>query len=161
VAVPILLTALGTTNDATIATNLLRNQVGTAANAISTNAARMTNLVRAGYPVNFFVVNPDVVNGGAFLLSNQGSSFYDALQIEARRRMSKGLLFQGSYVWSHSIINGASNSATDTSQPSTLRNLRLDRGDSAFDIRHAFKMNGIYELPFGPGAGSFRAATRS
>src|SRR6185295_16234098 len=101
---------------------------------------------------------PDVVNGGAFLLTNQGSSFYDALQIEARRRMSRGLLFQGSYVWSHSIINGASNNATDTSQPSTIRNLRLDRVDSAFDIRHAFKLNSIYELPFGPGHALFSSS---
>jgi hypothetical protein len=151
VNVPILQTALGTTNDTTTATNLVRNQVGTLANSISNNATRMGNLTKAGYAANFFVVNPDVVNGGAFLMTNMGSSLYDAFQVEVRRRMAKGLLFQGSYVWSHSIINGASSDLADNSQPSTFRNPRLDRISSPFDIRHAYKLNWIYELPFGPG----------
>ena len=53
------------------------------------NLTRRTQAQRLGYPANFFVVNPDVANvnvtdSGAF-------SKYNALQIEMRRRLSKGL----------------------------------------------------------------------
>ena len=49
----------------------------------------------AGLPANFFVVNPDandvnVTDSGAF-------SDYHALQVELRRRLSKGLAFNANY----------------------------------------------------------------
>ena len=149
--IPIISTALATTTDTTTAQQLLRNQVGGVANGISGNVTRMGRLVASGRPANFFVVNPDVVGGGTYLVSNLGSSLYDAMQVELRRRMASGLLFQGSYVWSHSIGNGAFTSLNDFSSPTTFRDIRLDRNSSGSDIRHAFKMNWIYELPFGPG----------
>jgi hypothetical protein len=150
-AIPILQTAIGNTSDATTASNIGLGAVGTIANSIATNATRLGNLTKAGYPENLFQANPTVAGGGAFLVANDGASFYDALQIEWRRRMTRGISLQGSYVWSHSIANGATNSATDSSQPTTLRNLRLDRVAESFDIRHAVKVNWIYELPFGGG----------
>ena len=36
----------------------VQGQPGAAANAIATNATRMANLTKAGYPVNLFQVNP-------------------------------------------------------------------------------------------------------
>jgi hypothetical protein len=149
--IPIIQTALGTTNDRTMATYLYQNLAGSAATSIATNTTRMNKLWAAGYAKNFFLVNPTVSNGGAYLMTNNGSSYYNALQIEVRRRMSNGLLLQGSYAWSHSLANGATNSLVDYSQPSTLRNLRLNRTPSGYDIRQAYKLNAIYELPFGPG----------
>src|SRR6185503_9706349 len=103
--IPIISTALATTTDTTTAQQLLRNQVGGVANGIAGNVTCMGRLVASGRPSNFFVVNPDVVGGGTYLVTNLGSSFYDAMQVELRRRMASGLLFQGSYVWSHSIGN--------------------------------------------------------
>jgi hypothetical protein len=149
--IPIIQTALATTTDTTTAQQLLRNQVGGVANGISGNVTRMGRLVASGKPANFFVVNPDVVGGGTYLVTNLGSSYYNSLQVELRRRMASGLLFQGSYVWSHSIADGALNSLNDFSSPTTFRNIRLDRSPALSDIRHAFKMNWIYELPFGTG----------
>src|SRR6185369_4626381 len=43
------------------------------------------------------------------------------------------------------------NSSTSSAQPTTLRNLSIDKGPSGFDIRHALKANWIYEMPFGHG----------
>src|SRR5262249_10940182 len=103
---------------------------------------------------NMFFVNPtvlDTASTGAFLVTNDGSTFYDALQFEARRRMTAGLSLQGSYSFSKSLTNAPTNSNTSTSQPNTLRNLSLDKGPSGFDMRHSLKANYIYELPFGPG----------
>jgi hypothetical protein len=153
-AVPILQTALGTTSDTTLASNLMLGQAGAAAQAIANNTTRMANLTKAGYPVNMFFVNPTVLDTsttGSFIVTNDGSSYYDALQVEFRRRMSSGVSVQGSYTFSKSLADGATNSSTSSAQPNTLRNLSLDKGPSGFDLRHQFKANYLYELPFGPG----------
>jgi hypothetical protein len=158
-ATPMLQTAIGNTTDSSLAAQLLLGQAGGAANAIATNSGRMANLTAANStacngkpcPVNLFVVNPTVASGGSFLETNDGTSFYDALQIEMRRRMSHGISLQSSYVWSKSLANGPTNSNTSVSQPTTLRNLAIDKVPSGFDMRHAFKVNYIYELPFGHG----------
>jgi hypothetical protein len=148
---PILQTALGTTNDSTTATQLQNGQAGSTANGIAGNASRMALLTAAGYPSNFFFVNPTVGGGGAFVLTNDGATFYDALQVEVRRTMTQGFSLQGSYVFAKSLTRGATASSSDSSNPNTLRNEALDKGPSGFDIRNAIKFNWIYELPFGPG----------
>jgi len=151
VAVPILQTALGTTNDFTTATYLRQNQPGAIAYSIFRNATRMANLTKAGYPANMFIVNPAVPTGGTYLVTNGGSSNYNALQVEVRRRMSGGLMLQGSYAFAKSLINGNVNDLGDYNEPLTFRNIGLSRRVSPMDIRHALKINAIYELPFGPG----------
>jgi hypothetical protein len=157
--VPILQTAIGNTTDTTTAGYLLLGQAGTAANSISTNQTRINNLTGASSkacnggpcPANMFVVNPTVGGGNAFILANGGSSFYDAAQVEFRRRLATGLQFQGSYVFSKALANGATNSSTDNVSYTTMRDPRNDRIPEPFDIRHAFKLNYVYEMPFGPG----------
>jgi hypothetical protein len=159
VPVVMLQTAIGNTTDATIAQNLQLGQAGTAANSIATNVTRLNNLTGAASkacsggpcPQNIFMVNPTVGSGGSFVETNDGTSYYDALQIEARRRMSHGFTAQFSYVWSKSLADGPVNSSSSVSQPTTLRNLGMDKVPSGFDMRHAFKANWVYELPFGPG----------
>lgn len=149
--IPLISTALGTTSDSTSAGYLMNGQAGSFANAISTNASRMANLKAAGYPANLFVVNPDVAGGGAYVLTNDGASFYDALQIELRHRLTSGFTIQGSYTWAKALARGATASSSDSSNPYTLRNQGIDKQPEGFDIRNAFKVNSIYELPFGPG----------
>jgi len=150
VALPIMTAAGVATNDATFATNLDRGQAGTFANSISTSASRMASLRNAGYPANFFTVNPTTVNGAANLVTNGGSSTYNALQIEVRRRMASGLLVQGSYAWSKSLTNMPASSTSGLSQPTTFRSSLNDKGPSPWDIRHGLKMNYVYEFPVGP-----------
>jgi hypothetical protein len=151
VNLPIIAASGTPTNDSTLATNLVRGQAGTFANSIATTASRMTALRNAGYPANFFTVNPTTVNSGAFLVVNGGHSTYNALQIELRRRMASGLLVQGSYAWSKSLTNMFASSTSGVSQPTTLRDTNLDKGPSPWDIRHGFKLNYVYELPAGKG----------
>jgi hypothetical protein len=148
--VPILSTALGTSTDTTTATYLERGEAGASAYAIATNATRMANLVKAGYPFNFFRVNP-YTNAADYLLTNGGASTYNALQVELRKRLAKGLLLQGNYVWGKALTNMNASSEDDLSEPQTLRNTGLSKGASPWDIRQSFKFNYIYELPWGPG----------
>jgi hypothetical protein len=101
------------------------------------------------FPINFFQANPFAAGGAVNLLSNGAFSNYNGLQIELRRRMSKGLSLSAHYDWSKSLTDlyadGAGRSYT------TLRNGGLDKGPSPWDIRHSFVTNWYYELPFGPG----------
>jgi hypothetical protein len=145
---PIIFTALALNNDATSALQIEQGQAGALANAIATNAARMTRLTAAGQPINMFQVNPTLTTGAANLEVNGGNTNYHGLQVELKRRMSKGLLFQGSYVWSHSISNEQSQGIGGSY--TSLRNVGYDKSASPFDIRQAVKMNWVYELPFGP-----------
>lgn len=120
------------------------------ANTILGNAGLRANGINAGLPPNFFVVNPDKL-GGAFVVDNGGRSWYDGLTIELRRRLSQGLLVQASYTWSKSLTDMYDVSSVVFSQYPTLRQPNLAKTLSPFDIRHAFKANWIYELPFGRG----------
>jgi hypothetical protein len=61
------------------------------------------------------------------------------------------LLIDGSYTFAKSLSNMFANSSSVFSQPTTLRDLDYDKGPSPFDLRQAFKINGIYELPIGTG----------
>jgi len=148
-ALSIIPTALAANNDATSASQIEQGQAGALANAIATNTTRMARLRSAGYAVNLFQVNPALSNGNANLQVNGGDTNYHGLQAEVRRRMSRGMLIQGSYSWSHAISNQQSqgNGGTFT----TLRDPGGDKGPSPYDIRQQIKLNWIYELPFGRG----------
>jgi hypothetical protein len=116
------------------------------------------NGVTAGMPPNFFVVNPTVGLLGAGLQSvtlttNDVDTWYDALQLELRRRFSGGLLLQMNYTWSKSLTNFYASSQSSLGQPLTLRddNKALERFRAPQDLQHSFKANWIYEMPFGAG----------
>jgi hypothetical protein len=91
-----------------------------------------------------------IVNALGFTFDSSGaSSIYHALQVRVQKRMSKGLMILGQYTYAKSIDNassiggGAQTVVQDDTRPD------LDRGLSSFDIRHQFRMNYVYELPFG------------
>ena len=81
--------------------------------------------------------------GGALLESNSGFTKYDSLQMDVTKRLSHGLLMQGSYVFGNAYI----------SNRYSLKRPRLSSiqtGDPG-SITHALKFNWVYELPFGNG----------
>jgi hypothetical protein len=122
---------------------------GTLSN-FANNSLFRPNRDAAGLPANFFRVNPDVL-GDPFLVDNGTQTWYDAFQIEFRRRMSKGLLLQGNYVFSKSMSNFYASSSAVAKNYFSMHNVGLDKGRGPYDITHSFKTNFIYELPFGRG----------
>ncbi len=140
--VPIISTALAGSSNSTLANLVAQGQAGGLANTVATTVADMTRLTSAGYPANLFQVNPATGGSAANLTTNQGGSSYNSLQIELRRRFSKGLLIGASYGWSHSLSLG---------NILSLRDMTGITYPSAFDQRHTLKANWVYELPFGPG----------
>jgi hypothetical protein len=164
--IPIIGSALGFTSDTDFATAIARGEAGRVASNIASNSTRMGRLIRAGLVPsitvpdpnnpsrmitlsNYFIVNP-TSPGNAYIMDNGAGNTYNALQIELRRRLARGLLVQGSYVWSKSLTNFFASSSGAFSQPTTLRDFEYDKGPSPWDIRHAFKVDWIHELPIGP-----------
>jgi len=112
------------------------------ANSLFGDAGLRVNAAAAGIPANFFVANPDLL-GGANMTTNIGKSNYNALQLELRRRLSHGLQFNSSYAFGNQKIHSFRTFRRDVF-------MVRDAGDPG-DITHVFKVNGVYDLPFGQG----------
>jgi hypothetical protein len=85
------------------------------------------------------------------LVTSQGNSHYDGLQVKLERRFSHGLQFLSSYTFSKSIglcCNDNSDGNLGINIPSYLN---LNRAVSGFDRTHQFHISAIYESPFGKG----------
>ena len=88
--------------------------------------------------------------------SNSVSSNYSALVLEAQKHMGHGLEFQTSYTYSKlldvnsELFAGCSTVGASTAPYYYLNNKqqKLSYGRAAFDARHSYKFNVIYELPF-------------
>jgi hypothetical protein len=95
-----------------------------------------------------FIAAPNGQFGAADLISNAGTSDYDALQLQYQHRLTHGLQALASYTWSHSIddgsaasyANGANNVVPGTSSSA-------NRGPSDFDIRHSVSAGLTYQVP--------------
>lgn len=81
-----------------------------------------------------------------------GMSSYNGLSIALRRSFSDGLLVAANYMYSHEIDNGSNGSGDgDEVSPQNPLCLSCDRASSAWDARHVFNGNAVYQLPFGTG----------
>ena len=108
-----------------------------AASDLDGNAGRRVNALTAGLAPNFFVVNPDVSAVGVY--TSEGSSDYNALQVELRRRLSRGFQVSGSYQYA------LEEQANYVSQ---RYGYLLDANDG---VRHAFKFQWDWSVPVGRG----------
>jgi hypothetical protein len=79
-----------------------------------------------------------------------GFSRFNALSINARKRMQKGISLQGTYQWGHSIDNASSIGGSTVTPAQNDQNLAAEEGNSSFDIRQKLTGNWVMELPFGP-----------
>jgi hypothetical protein len=101
------------------------------------NLTLRTNAAAVGLPANFFVVNPDanavnVTDSGAY-------SDYHALQIEVRRRLSRGFTVNANYQYA---LEGGS----------AFLGFHYGRAMNPSDnVRHALKMQWDWFLPVGKG----------
>jgi len=86
---------------------------------------------------------------------NNGSAMYHSMQVNFKRRLTKGLLFGAAYTWSKSLDFGSSNG---TSQPNAFDN-RNFYGPSDFDTRHVLVLNYVWEIPFANNASNLFART--
>jgi hypothetical protein len=83
-----------------------------------------------------------------------GVSTYNSLQTKLEKRLSHGLSLLTTYTWSHSMDDAPT--PLGSSNDSGYRSLNIigigaDYGNSGFDVRQRFTLNGNYALPFGRG----------
>ncbi len=111
-------------------------------NGLMGNATFRANASNAGIPANYFVANPDLL-GGAFITTNIGSSKYDSMQVELRRRNAGGLQFQASYVYGKGYVSNWESWRQDT--------FMIRDAGTPGDVTHQFKANVVLDVPFGQG----------
>ena len=91
-------------------------------------------------------IRPGAPLGNITQVESTGFSSYHALWLSARKRLSRGLLFDASYTWSKSIDTNSLNSSGFSVQNSY--DIPNQYGLSDFDARHRFVLSATFELPF-------------
>ena len=79
------------------------------------------------------------------LFEQAGSSNYHAFQIRAERRFSKSFGFTSAYTWGHAIDDRPGQGGA---RPQDSYNLRAERGDADFDVRHNWASSASINLPW-------------
>jgi hypothetical protein len=92
------------------------------------------------------VLRPDIEAVEIAVATNHGSSDYNALQLQFRRKVSRGLQGMVSYNWSHSLDDVSWSSALQLVQQPGF-GAKEDRGPSNFDVRHSLAAAFAYDLP--------------
>lgn len=92
---------------------------------------------------------PNGLYGTNLAVSNAAWSYYNALQVEWTKRLSRNLNFQAAYTWGKSIDTTSEATAVGTGDTNQNGNdARAGRGLSRFHTPHRFTMYGTYRLPF-------------
>jgi hypothetical protein len=113
----------------------------TSSTSFVTTAGFRTNGLAAGIPANFFQANPDV--NSARVRGNQGQTYYNGLQVDLRRRLSRGLQFDVNYTYG----NGYATTYLGLINGNVFRPTTGTEGN----LTHQVKSLVTYELPFGQG----------
>jgi hypothetical protein len=108
-----------------------------------------TYYIPAGTPKG----NPALANTWTWF--SEGTSSYNALQVDVTRRFSHGLSFRGVYTFSKALDDGDSMNQTTAGNAPGLAsnpfNLRSDKGLATFNVTNLAVINALYALPFGHG----------
>jgi hypothetical protein len=79
-----------------------------------------------------------------------GHSYYDALQVQIRKKLGRGLQLAGSYTWSKTIDTGSGSMVggeyTNSISSPLFFDLRLNRGLADFNVSHNLNVNYTWEL---------------
>ncbi len=87
--------------------------------------------------------NPDFFR--LHLVRSTGTSDYNSMQVQFEKRFSKQLELTASYTWAHSIDTASNDSSFLAGVDPT--ELRSERGNSDFDVRHSFSGALTYDIP--------------
>jgi hypothetical protein len=90
-------------------------------------------------------------NLGAFtIFDSSAGSIYHSFQASATKRFSHGYQFSAAYTWSHAIdeVSDVFDVAGAFALPQDDRQLRLERGNANFDLRHRLALSMVADLPY-------------
>lgn len=134
-------------NSATIRNNILQGNVAD----VGINFLTL-------FGVGNSVLLPNPNTGVVDLLTNAAKYRYNALQIDVRRRFSKGLTFQGNYTFQKDLTDAPGTGQTRFEPLIDNANPKAEFAIADQDTTHVFNFNTIYELPFGKGKSWFGGA---
>jgi len=91
-----------------------------------------------------------IANAQGFTYDTDGAnSIYNALQVRVQKRMTHGLMINGTYTYGKSIDNASTIGGGQKVIVQDINNFEAERGLSSFDVRNLFRLNYSYALPFG------------
>ncbi|HEX3891179.1 MAG TPA: carboxypeptidase regulatory-like domain-containing protein [Terracidiphilus sp.] len=90
--------------------------------------------------------DPGILGQNIFLISNQTAS-YHSLQVSANRPLTRNLMVNGFYVWSHAL-QSSNESAIGQMTAQDFANLWEERGPMDDDRRHVAAISGIWKLDY-------------
>jgi hypothetical protein len=96
--------------------------------------------------------DPGILGQNIFLISNQTAS-YHSLQVSVHRPMTRNLMLNGFYVWSHSF-QSSNESADGLATAQDFANLWEERGPTDNDRRSMATISGIWNLDYYKGSNS-------
>lgn len=129
----------GLLTNATVQQQIRQGEVGTLADIYQQNGLNGS--------VNFYR-NPNIL--GANAITNGADSSYHALQFDVRRRV-RDVTLQANYTYSKVLSNGIGDDQNRFEPYLDLASPSLERARAPFDLTHAIKSNGAWDLPFGKG----------
>jgi len=97
--------------------------------------------------------DPGVLGQNIFLTSNQTAS-YHSLQISAGRPLTRNIMVNGFYVWSHSL-QSSNESAIGQMTAQDFANLWEERGPMDVDRRNVATISGMWNLQYYHGSNRF------
>jgi hypothetical protein len=111
---------------------------------------------------SFSFTSPNANIPFASLVGNYGTSDYNSLQLQFRRRLAEGLQVLASYSWAHSIDTGSTGAGGLSGSDLYSRQLGAsnNRGPSDFDIRNSASVAVSYDIPTAKTNGLVRAISR-
>ena len=124
------------------------------------NTAAWGALAGTAVPARTFFIAPGTKKPNPALANtwtwfSEGTSSYNSLQVDLKRRFSHGFTVRGVYTWSKSLDDGDSLNATAAGNaPALLSNPydpRADWGLATYDVRNIGVVTATYDLPFGHG----------
>jgi hypothetical protein len=83
-------------------------------------------------------------------LDSGANSWYQGLQVNLNKRLTKGLQFNIAYTWSKSLGEGYGRNEGDGFNSNTYqnpRNRQAEKGRIGWDLRHNMVANFVYEIP--------------
>lgn len=93
-----------------------------------------------------------IANAGDFIYDTSGAnSIYNSLQVRLQKRLSHGIMINGTYTYAKSIDDASSIGGGTPIVVQDSNSLAAEYGLSSFDIRHQARINYLYELPIGQG----------
>jgi hypothetical protein len=111
------------------------------------------------YSINQDILRAPNRNAAGLIQQSAGQFTYEdslgyqrsnALAINVRERMHKGVSLQATYTYSHSIDDASSVGGSGNSIAQDDQDLNAEESNSSFDRRHSLSGSWIIEPPFGP-----------